>query len=79
MAVAVYKAMKYRCLAGKKIYRNGNWITLPDTAKMYLNGAWHDLAFSGPLNPVIVPAQTLTHENGAEPAAGTQWYITPSG
>ena len=79
MAVAVYKAMKYRCLAGKKIYRNGSWITLPDTAKMYLNGAWRDLPFSGPMGPVIVPAQTLTHENGVEPATGTKWYITPDG
>lgn len=41
MAVSFYKGNQFRILAGKKIYQNNAWKSLPNNAKMYLNGAWH--------------------------------------
>ena len=88
MSVTVYKALKHRILAGKKIYLNNDWKTIPANAKMWLNGAWHKIGFSGSQNSAViptppeipdVPAQSLTHENGTEPSTGTIWYITPNG
>ena len=86
MSITVYKANKHRILSGKKIYKNGAWITLPSNAKMWLNGAWHKLGFPAgstvipaPVIPDAPPMQTITHDNGTEPATGTKWYITPEG
>ena len=88
MSVTVYKALKHRILAGKKLYLNNAWKTIPANAKMWLNGAWHKIGSSGSQNQAViptpptipdVPAQSLTHDNGTEPSTGTIWYITPSG
>jgi len=88
MSVTVYKALKHRILAGKKIFQNNTWKTIPANARMWLNGAWHKIGFSGSQNSAViptppaipdVPAQSLTHENGTEPSTGTKWYITPAG
>lgn len=86
MSVTVYKALKHRILAGKKIYQNNAWKTIPANAKMWLNGAWHKIGNGGASqSPVVIPTvpdvpeQSLTHENGTEPSTGTIWYITPEG
>ena len=82
MSVTVYKALKHRILAGKKIYHNNTWKTLPDNAKMYLNGAWHKIGSGVAENAVSIPTdpeQSVTHDNGSEPSTGTKWYITPNG
>lgn len=44
MAVSIYKANQFRILAGKKIYQNNAWKTMPDNARIYLNGTWHYLS-----------------------------------
>ena len=44
MAVSIYKANQFRILAGKKIYQSSAWKSLPDNARIYLNGTWHYLS-----------------------------------
>lgn len=77
MSISVYKGAKYRLLAGKKIYNDGSWVTLPDNAKMYLNGVWHTIGYAT-VNPSDM-ATYMVHDNGAEPSTGTKWHITPNG
>ena len=84
MSVTIYKALKHRILAEKKIYQSDSWVDIPSNAKMWLNGAWHKIG-SGSQNqetiPIIpeIPEQSITHENGTEPNSGNIWYITPLG
>ena len=85
MSVTVYKALRYRTLAGKKLYQNNAWHTIPENAKMYLNGIWYKIGSAGIITipSVSIPGaptiQTITHANGTEPSSGTKWYITPAG
>lgn len=82
MSVTVYKALKHRILAGKKIYLNNAWKTVPGNAKMWLNGTWHKIGNEAAENPVAIlvdPEQSLTPTNVSEPSSGTKWYITPDG
>lgn len=82
MSVTVYKALKHRILAGKKIYQNNSWKTIPGNAKIWLNGTWHKIGSGAAENAVSIPEdpeQSVTHENGTEPSSGTIWYITPEG
>ncbi len=83
MSVLLYKGAKYRTLAGKKIFRNGKWIALPASAKMYLNGQWYPLGRTVPGSsvpdiPDMPEAPEITHINGEEPS-GKKWYISPAG
>ena len=65
MSVLLYKGAKYRTLAGKKIFHNGEWIELPASAKMYLNGQWYPLGRTVPGSSipditVIQPAPSMS-------------------
>ena len=83
MSVLLYKGAKYRTLAGKKIFRNGKWIELPASAKMYLDGQWYPLGRTVPGSsipdiPDMPEVPEITHINGEEPS-GKKWYISPAG
>ena len=93
MAVTIYKGGKYRTLAGKKVSKNSNWITLPSNAKIKANGKWYKLGFKKTSSDVVEPdfpelpelngpiltEETLVHLNIEEPTGGNIFYMTPVG
>ncbi len=41
MSIKIYESGSFRPLSGQKIYSSGAWVTIPGTAKIYLNGSWY--------------------------------------
>ena len=77
MPITTYKGGKYRLLAGKKIFHNGEWITLPYNAKMFIEGEWYPLGRTIPTSSIPTPPD-INHYNVEEPT-GVKWYISPAG
>ena len=61
MTVKIYESGSFRMLAGAKVYHNGAWVTLPATAKVYLNNGWHYL---GNVSSGVVVNNNVTVSSG---------------
>ena len=83
MSAFVYANGQYHCLAGNKIVKDAAFLDMKAMDKIIVNGQAYNLgAATTPAIPEVPDAPVLdnmAHNNGTEPATGTQWYITPDG